>query len=241
MSRRTKDALAYALVFAIGYFMACSRTSSTNGGGSVGSFSPSARRMLNSTVRSSAIFPTNTGDQPVLASVFGFGGSARPNATTTNPNPSDLGQSFEIECTYWPPVNGNYLPGIHATFGNSGLVPMLPPRSDISIGMQDDCSAPIASVGADENGNPTGLPIFLTGTVNSLVAYGNLTSGNQFHCLDTTNTSSVQDNTFVRPYYDLAHDTIILGSGTTQLTLVCSISIPPGDDLARIQVQWIKS
>jgi len=42
---------------------------------------------------------------------------------------------------------------------------------------------------ADEKGNPTGLPMFLAGTVNSLVAYGNLTSGNQFHCLDTTNAS----------------------------------------------------
>jgi hypothetical protein len=193
--------------------------------------------MLNSTVRNTAIFPSNAGSQPVVASIFGFLSPAHPDATITNP--SDLGQSFEALCT-WQGANAS---GIHAQFGNSGLVPMLPARSDASIGIQNYCSvsASIASVGADENGIPTGFPILLSGTINNLVAYGTFVSGNQFRRLDTTNTGTLQDNGFVRPYYDLAHDAVVLGSGTTQLSLMCSISVAPGDDIAEIQVQWIKS
>jgi hypothetical protein len=237
MRRLTKDSLAYTLVFAIGYFVACSSTTK-NITNSTGNSSVATARMLNSKVRHAAIFPTNTGTQAVLASIFGFDSPVNRHAAIANP--SDLGQSFEVECYQWgtsptPPL------GIHAAFGNSGLVPMMDPRSDAGLAYYFDCSAPIASVGADENGHATGFPILLPGTINNLVAYGILVSGNNFRCLDTSNTSSIQDNTFVRPYYDLAHDAVIIGSGTTQLALTCSISIPPGDDVAKIRVQWIKN
>ena len=238
MSRLAKDSLAYTLVFAVGYFVACSITNTSRG--TIGSPTTVIPRMLNSAVRGNAIFPTNTGSQPVLASIFGFALAAHPEATISNP--SDLGQSFEALCTNWgTTASGSSVPGIHAGFGNSGLVPMLPPKSGVDIGVWNDCTAPLASVGADENGSPTGFPILHSGTINNLVAYGTLVSGSQFRCLDTTNTGTLQDNTFVRPYYDLAHDTVVLGSGTSQLTLACSISIAPGDDVAEIQVQWIKS
>jgi hypothetical protein len=228
---RTKDSLAYAVIFAIWYFVACTGTTHLVTKGQLSSPIP---RMLNSTVRNTAAFPAGTTTQPVLASIFGFD-LPRPNATITNP--SDLAQSFEVSCTDW-----NWgATGLHAAFGNSGLVPIMPPRNDVSIGVTNDCTAPIASVGADENGNPTGFPIFDSGTINSLVAYGILVSGNKYRCLDTSNTSPLQDNTFVRPYYDLAHDAIVLGSGTTQLSLKCSVSIPAGDDVAEIKVEWVKS
>lgn len=236
MSRLAKDSLAYTLVFAIGYLVACS-TAGTTGGtirGTIGIPSAVASRMLSSTVRHTAIFPMNTGNQPVIASTFGFGWPVHQDATITNP--SNLGQSFQVICAAW----GN-ASGIHAGFGHSGLVPMLPPQSNAGTVVYNDCTPPIASVGADENGNASGFPIILSGTINNLVAYGSLVSGNQFRCLDTSDTSALQDNTFVRPYYDLANDTVILGSGTTQLALTCSISIPPGDDVAAIQVLWVKS
>lgn len=193
---------------------------------SIGIPSGTTRRMLNSNVHNTAIFPTNTGAQPVLASMFGFSWPVRSNATTTTP--SDLGQSFETIC--FVSNSSGQLSGIHAVFGNSGLVPLTDPTPFASVATPfQGCTTSVTSVGADENGNPTGFPIIDSGI------------GSQFRCLDTNNSSSVQDNTFVRPYYDLARDAVILASGTTQLALTCSVSIPSGDDVSRIKVQWIKS
>lgn len=233
MRRLAKDWLTYALVFTFGYFVACSSTNRST----VVTPTATTARMLSSTIRSTTIFPTNTGTQPVLASLFGFGAQVHSDATIANP--SDLGQSFEVICTILNSTSGS-LVGIHAKFGNSGLVPMMFPQADVSIGITNECTTTVTSVGADEKGVPSGFPIFHSGTVNNLVAYGVLLSGKEFRCLDTTNTSALQDNTFVRPYYDLAHDTIVLGSGTTQLSLACPVTIPPGDDVAEFSVQWIK-
>lgn len=232
MSRITKASLAYSIVFAVGYFVACSSNSASGGGGNSSTLN---LRMLNSTVRRTAIFPTNTGRQPVLASLFGMISRAIPLATITNP--SALGQSYETVCSAYGSSFGT---SIHATFGNSGLISMN--FGTAGIGAGNLCTGPpLASVGADENGTPTGFPIFLAGTINSLVAYGTLVSGNRFRCIDTNNTDMLQDTTYVRAYYDLAHDAIVLGSGTTQLSVTCSITLAPGDDVQTIQVQWIKS
>jgi hypothetical protein len=183
-------------------------------------------RMLSSSVRNTAIFPTGAQDQPVIASMFG----SRQYATISDP--SQLAQSYESACTAFGP---NASPGIHTAFGNSGFV-------SINFLNGNWCEeAPIGSPGADEGGNPTGFPVILQGTINNLVAYGTFLSGKRFRCLDTTDTSVLQDNTFVRAYYDLANDSIVLGSGTSQLSVTCSISIPAGDDVAGITIQWIKS
>jgi hypothetical protein len=122
---------------------------------------------------------------------------------------------------------------MHAALGNSGLV-------KINFRNGDICTTVLPSVGADETVRPLGFPVILQGTINNLAVYGNFVSGNRFRCLDTTNTNVLQDNTFVRAYYDLAHDAVILGSGTSQLSVTCSISIPAGDDVQSLTVQWIK-
>lgn len=103
------------------------------------------------------------------------------------------------------------------------------------------CYENLASVGSKENGIQQGYPIIFDGTINTLVVYGIFASGTRFRCVDITNTSPISDGAFVRAYYDLAHDAIILGSGTTQLSPTCSITIPPGDDVSEIHVQWLKS
>lgn len=234
MSKTSKDTLTYSLVFALGYFVACSSTNTTRG--NVNPPPSTSGRMLNSTVRNTAIFPTNTGTQPVLASIFGIG--SRVHADATIADPSQLAQSFESVCSGWG--SGSNSQSIHAAYGKSGLVSLN--FGSAGIGPGDLCEeGPIASVGADENGNPTGFPIILSGTINSLAVYGLFVSGNRFRCLDTTDTNSLQDNSSVRAYYDLAHDAIVMGSGTTQLSVTCSVSVPAGDDVAQIQVQWIKS
>jgi hypothetical protein len=237
MSRLAKGSLAYTLVFAIGYFVACSSTTANHSTtGTTGNSSATTARMLSSTIRSTAVFPTNTGTQAVVASIFGFDRGTHPDATIANP--SALAQSFEVICTIW---GANAPAGLHAALGNSDLVPMMWPQANVSIGITNECTTTVASVGADENGVPSGFPIFLSGTINNLVAYGVFVSGKAFRCLDTSDTNVLQDSTFVRPYYDLANDTIILGSGTTQLSLSCAVTIPPGDDVAEFSVQWVKS
>lgn len=175
-------------------------------------------RMLSSSLHRPAIFPTNAGSQPVMAAMFA-------NVT----NPSQLAQSYDSVCDAF----GNN-PGIHANLGNTGLAEMNFLNGNL-------CTTVVTSVGADETVRPLGFPVVLAGTINNLVVYGNFVSGNRFRCLDMANTASLADNAFVRAYYDLAHDSIIVGSGTTQLSTTCSITIPAGDDVQSITVQWLKS
>jgi hypothetical protein len=222
MSRFAKDSLAYTLVFFLGFLVACG--GSFMGGGPNNNASSSALRMLSSSSHRLAIFPTNTGNQPVLAGLFGT--QVTPEAAIANP--SQLAQSYDSECDAF---GGS--PGIHASLGNSELVEMNFRNGNL-------CTVVVPTVGADETVRPLGFPVILQGTINNLVVYGNFVSGNRFRCLDTANTSVLQDNTFVRAYYDLAHDAVILGSGTSQLSVTCSISIPAGDDVQSITVQWIK-
>jgi hypothetical protein len=75
----------------------------------------------------------------------------------------------------------------------------------------------------------------LRGAVQSVSTKG-------FKCRDngqeipTTSERSVYD----RSGYEM-DDAIILGSGTKQLSPTCNISIPSGDDVSEIHVQWLKS
>lgn len=222
MSKFAKQSLSYTLVFCIGFLAACDSAKV----GTPNSLS-ALLRMLSSSSHRLAIFPTNTGNQPVLAAIFG--NQVNPQASIANP--SQLAQSYDSVCDAFGGISGQ---GIHAALGASGLV-------EVNFRRGNLCTTVVSSVGADETVRPLGFPVILSGTINNLVVYGNFVSGNRFRCLDTTNTTSLQDNAFVRAYYDLAHDAIILGSGTTQLQVTCSISIPAGDDVQSITVQWIKS
>lgn len=156
-----------------------------------------------------------------------FGAQSLPEAAIANP--SQLAQSYESLCDAY----GNSS-SIHAGLGNSGLVPLNFLGGNI-------CQPVLSSVGADEGGKPNGFPVVLSGTINTLVVYGRFASGNHFRCLDTTNVAALMDGAFVRAYYDLAHDAVVLGSGTTQLPVTCSITIPAGDDVQHLEVQWLKS
>ena len=223
MIKRAKECLTYTLIFCLGYVVACGdgKMNSPTNNVPVGAI----LRMLNSSLHRPAIFPTNTGNRPVIASAFGP--QSFPEAAIANP--SQLAQSYESLCDAYG--NGS---SIHAGSGYSGLVPLNFRGGNI-------CQPVLSSVGADEGGNPNGFPVILSGTINTLVAYGTFVSGAHFRCLDTTNMAALTDGAFVRAYYDLAHDAVVLGSGTTQLPVTCSITIPAGDDVQHLQVQWLKS
>jgi hypothetical protein len=60
------------------------------------------------------------------------------------------------------------VPGIHAAFGNSGLVPMMPPPVGVRIAIKNSCPTTVASFHAEENATPNGFSIFLLGAINNL-------------------------------------------------------------------------
>jgi hypothetical protein len=189
--------------------------------------------MFTSNYRQTAIVQSGAKLQSAMAALLGGAGWARPQVSIDNP--SAVGQSYESVCRDFSNGTGTNWGALHTVDGNSGLVSM-------EYGYMTGCQeAPLPSVGSDENGIQQGYPIILDGTINTLAVYEFFVSGTRFRCVDTVNTSPVSDGSFVRAYHDLAHDAIILGSGSTQLSPTCSIIIPPGDDVSEIHVQWLKS
>lgn len=231
MRRSAKECLSYAMAACLGYLVACGGGGTTFGGGSSAAV---IVRMFSSNVRKTSIVQSAAKPQSVMAALLGSADSPRPQVSIANP--SLVSQSYESYCgTFQNGSNGGPIGPLHAVYGFSGLV-------NISYQPQTECQfPPLTSVGSDENGIQQGYPIILDGTVNTLVVYGTFISQKRFECVDTTNTSPLSDGSFVRAYYDLAHDAIILGSGTQQLSPTCSISIPQGDDVSQIYVQWLKS
>lgn len=235
MRRYAKESLIYTAIFCLGYLMACGGGSTIMSGSPGGGIAPTGTipQMMSSDLRPIALVQSSTNARSVMAAFLsGASFSARSKASINNPSP--VGQSYESDCA---PTGAKGV-GIHSAFGNSGLLSMTyayaywAPCSDLEW---------LTSVGGDENGNPQGYPIVLDGTINTLVMYGTFVSGKRFECTDTTDTSPLSDGSFVRAYYDLAHDAVILGSGTIQLSPTCSISVPSGDDVIEIHVQWLKS
>jgi hypothetical protein len=225
-----RESLVCTAVFCLGYLVACGSGGGTGGILSGGNTAGSIRQMVSSDLRPVSIVQS-TIVQSAMAAFLPLTGKARPALTIANP--SAVGQSYESDCHNFGPVSGPFT-SIHAAWGNTGLISMQYAYATFGACEQ---AQPLTSVGSDENGNPQGYPIVLDGTSNTLAVYGTFASGKRFECVDTTNTSPVSDGSFVRAYYDLAHDAIILGSGTTQL----SITIPSGDDVSEIHVQWLKS
>jgi hypothetical protein len=87
--------------------------------------------------------------------------------------------------------------------------------------------------------NP-GTPIYLDGTLSTLVVTGRSVSGSLIRCSDLVTTSTVKDQQLVQPYFVISNNSVILGIGTAQLPLTCNLNIPAGDQAGVISVQWAK-
>ena len=234
MRQYARESFICTVMFCLGYLVACQSGSTVTKGSSVGSNSSGTitQMIMGRGFRPVALTQNGNSGHPAFAAAFWGADSVHPNATIANP--SGVAQSYESDCGN----TGGTSPGIHSTFGNSGLLSVT-----YAYAFWGPCSSlkELTSVGGDENGNPQGYPVVLDGTINTLVMYGTFVSGKRFECVDSTNTTPLSDGSFVRAYYDLAHDAVILGSGTTQLSPTCNISIPSGDDVIEIHVQWLKS
>jgi hypothetical protein len=81
MSKRAKECLAYSMIFFLGYVVACG--DGKMGSGTIHVPAGVTLRMFSSSLHRPAIFPTNTGNQPVLATMFA--GQLFPQAIISNP------------------------------------------------------------------------------------------------------------------------------------------------------------
>jgi hypothetical protein len=87
--------------------------------------------------------------------------------------------------------------------------------------------------------NP-GVPMFLSGTLTTLVATGVTVGGAQIRCSDLTTTVSVNDGDMVQPYFVIGSNSIIVAIGTNQLPFTCSLNVPQGDQVSNVVVQFAK-
>jgi len=174
---------------------------------------------------------------PLMASFF---------QTTTQP--SQLQQSFQGSCGDEVMVSPNNI----NNGATSGFVPIQVPLDTPLIynnNLPDNiCSAVLSPIGSGINTvlgvggtvtNP-GTPMYLDGTLSTLVGTG-LTLGNVVvRCGDLTTTVPVHDNDLVQPYYSIATNSVVLGIGTTQLPFTCNLNVPAGDSIRYLSVQWAK-
>lgn len=87
--------------------------------------------------------------------------------------------------------------------------------------------------------NP-GTPMYLDGTLSTLVVTGVSANGSLIRCNDLTTTVAVRDQQLVQPYFVIDNNSVILGIGTTQLPFTCNLTIPAGDRAGVLSVQWAK-
>lgn len=143
---------------------------------------------------------------------------------------SVIPESFEADCD-WIATRRM---GLHAAMGTTGLAPLNIPANSGLCGNHLAGSMPSLLIGQ---------PTTFSGTFELFVAYATTVNGMTLRCVDTTNQTSVTDQVKYLPYYDLAHDQLILVNVSTQtpITMSCAFTIPSGDDIASIEFRWAKA
>jgi hypothetical protein len=193
-----------------------------------GSSSSSMIRLFNHTRTAMVSVPAGlSGKQPFMASFF--------QATQG----SQLQQSFDGQGPCLPsamPSTG-YIPfylymanDIGGAFGQG---------SSACAGVFSQIGGGVDQISGQTLVNP-GLPMFLSGTLTTLVATGVTVKGNQIRCSDLTTTAPVNDGDMVQPYFVIATNSVILGVGTTQLPFTCNLNVPLGDQVLKLAVQFAK-
>jgi hypothetical protein len=152
---------------------------------------------------------------------------------------SQLQQSFEGQgpCLAGAMPSSGFIPiwlytenGIGGPFGKGSLA---------CQGVFSQIGGGVDQISGNTLTNP-GLPMFLSGTLTTLVATGVTANGNQIRCSDLATTAAVNDGDLVQPYFVIATNSVILGIGTTQLPFNCTLNVPPGDQVATLVVQFAK-
>lgn len=152
---------------------------------------------------------------------------------------SQLQQSFEGQgpCLGVAMPSSGYIPiwyymenGIGGPFGTGSLA---------CSGVFSQIGGGVDQISGKTLSNP-GVPMFLSGTLSTLVATGVTVNGNITRCSDLTTTVPVNDGQLVQPYFVIANNSIVVGIGTTQLAFTCNLNVSPGDQVYNLVVQFAK-
>lgn len=228
----------FAAVF--GLIVACSKSSNpTTVTGNVGALI----RLVSHTNPNMIGLPNNlNSNQPFMASFF----QVAPQQT------SQIQQSFQGGgvCGNGASATGALVNPSGAT---TGFIPLeVPVESDIHNPQDPSnpfplaCSGVFSQIGGGvdlvSGGTLTdpGTPMYLDGTLSTLVVTGRSVNGTLIRCNDLTTTFPVKDQDLVQPYFVVDNNSVILGIGTTQLPFTCNLNIPKGDQAAVLSVQWAK-
>lgn len=217
----------------VGLILACSKNSNpTTITGNIGGLI----RLVSHTTPNMIGLPNNLNSkQPFMATFF----QAAPQQT------SQIQQSFQGGSC------GGDTPGAVVNFNGAttGLIPIqVPTEPDIQIpqgtarlacgGVFSQIGGGVDTVSGGTLTNP-GTPMYLDGTLTTLVVTGRSVNGSPIRCSDLTTTVPVKDQQLVQPYFVIDNNSVILGIGTTQLPF-SSLNIPTGDQAGFISVQWAK-
>jgi hypothetical protein len=229
-----RSAICTAVFAAIfGYMVACGDSKTTIVTGNTGELI----RLVSHTTPNMIGLPNDlNSNQPFMATFF----QAAPQQT------SQIQQSFQGGSC------GGDTPGAVVNFNGAttGLIPIqVPTEPDIQIpqgtprlacgGVFSQIGGGVDTVTGGTLTNP-GTPMYLDGTLSTLVVTGRSVNGSPIRCSDLTTTVPVKDQQLVQPYFVIDNNSVILGIGTTQLPFTCSLNIPTGDQAGFISVQWAK-
>jgi hypothetical protein len=198
----------------IGIIIACGGGRNVTIGGPPSITNPLAHLFSNSQLGyHSHVVPGSSSASPVLATMFFFAAS-------------DIPESFQVACTF----TGGFI----ATVPPGNIIPLVPVQST-----SNDCSRFFST--AQPASSLAGLiPLFHSGTAQTLVINGKTAGGVLVRCSDLTNQTAVADNDFVAAWLDPATNTIHLFDNVTQLANSCQLAVPGGDTLATVTVRWAK-
>lgn len=222
----------------IGLVVACSKSSNpTTIMGNVGGLI----RLVSHITPNMVGLPNNlNSNQPFMATFF----QVAPQQT------SQIQQSFQGGGVCGNPVTAT---GAVVNFNGAttGFIPLeVPLEADIvdihNVPLNPACAGVFSQIGGGVDTvsggtltNP-GTPIYLDGTLSTLVVTGRSVNGTLIRCSDLMTTFSVKDQQLVQPYFVIDNNSVVLGIGTTQLPFTCNLNIPTGDQAAVITVQWAK-
>jgi hypothetical protein len=193
-------------------------------------------RLVSHTTPNMVGLPSNlNSNQPFMATFF--------QATQ---QPSQIQQSFQGGSC------GGDTAGavVNSSGATTGFIPIqVPVEPDIQIpqgtpklacsGVFSQIGGGVDSVSGGTLTNP-GTPMYLDGTLSTLVVTGRSVNGSPIRCSDLTTTFPVKDQQLIQPYFVIDNNSVILAIGTNQLQFTCSLNIPTGDHAGFISVQWAK-
>ena len=228
----------FAAIF--GLMVACSNTSNTitsptNIGGLI--------RLVSHTTPNMIGLPANlNGNQPIVASLF-----------QVMPQSAKIQQSFQGYCG--DDIGGTAATAVNYSGAATGFIPLrvpldamitVPPKGTQPGTQLNVCGGVFSQIGGGVDTlsggtlmNP-GTPIYLDGTLTTLVVTGRTLNGTTVRCSDLSTTVPVHDQDLVQPYFVIDNNSVVLATGTNQLPFTCNLNVSAGDKVSFISVQWAK-